>query len=80
MKVNCPTIPVPAYAALNTTVLQWVCGGRGLLVFLLVVFILDQKLMKLVGRKVALMNNKSEFGHLCISYGYLGKAEPKENI
>ena len=33
--------------------------------------------MKLVGRKVALMNNKSEFGHLCISYGYLGKAEPK---
>ena len=23
------------------------------------------------------MKNKSEFGHLCISYGYLGKAEPK---
>ena len=41
---------------------------------------IDQKLMKLVGRKVALMNKKSEFGHLCISYGYLGKAEPKENI
>ena len=33
--------------------------------------------MKLVGRKVALLNNKFEFGHLCISYGYLSEAEPK---
>ena len=32
--------------------------------------------MKLVGRKVALMNNKSEFGHLCIPYGYVTSVKP----